>query len=169
MFKLRKKTITREDGTPYLIRTYLFKSKLVQICIHKVLQSDPDCLHDHPWSFISFILKGGYWEGTTPEQVLQGPELKYFQLKNGPRAIYYRWFGPGNILFRKAEWKHRLKLEKWLPSQQVITIEDAILCNNIVKPATTLVIMFRRRREWGFYMKDGWVPWVKYKPEDACE
>lgn len=155
LFKLRKKTITREDGTPYLIRTYLFKSNLFQICIHKVLQSDPDCLHDHPWNFISIILKGGYWEGTTPDQVLTGNELEYFKLKY-KNAIYYRWFGPCRILFRKAEWKHRLKLE------------DTKIWGG-KKPATTLVIMFRRRREWGFYMKDGWVPYFKYKPVNSCE
>jgi len=154
----RKRIITREDGTPYLIRVYLIKTKLFQICIHQILQSDADCLHDHPWNFISIILKGGYWEGTTPDQVLNGPELDFFNYHHGNK-IYYRWFGTGRILFRKAQWKHRLKLET----------EESYRTNTVNKPATTLVIMFKRKREWGFFTKTGWVPWFKYKSNQSCE
>lgn len=158
-----KKIITREDGTPYLIRTYLIKTKLFQVVIHKILQSDYDCLHDHPWNFLSIILKGGYWEGTTPEQVIKGNELLFFQQKYG-RAIYYRWFGPGSILYRRAEWKHSLKLE----DENKFIIRNSVV--NKPKPATTLVIMFKRRREWGFFTKlQGWVPWYKYDSKQNCE
>jgi hypothetical protein len=34
------------------------------ITLHKVLVSDEPTLHDHPWSWGAFIIKGGYWEHT---------------------------------------------------------------------------------------------------------
>jgi|ERR1044072_25256 hypothetical protein len=167
----RKKIICREDGTPYLIRTYLFKSKLFQIVIHKVLQSDPDCLHDHPWNFISLILWGGYWEGTTPEQKLRGFELEFFKIKHNAN-IYYRWYGPLSLLFRKAEWKHRLKLhdDNKKPIRSVDNLGNICVTGFKPKPCTTLVIMFKRKREWGFFTKAGWVPWQKYNnKEQRCD
>ena len=154
----RKKIIYREDGVPYLMRRYLIKTRLFQIVIHNILQSDNDCLHDHPWNFVSIILKGGYWEGTTAEQVLKGEELRHFnELYNG--HTYYKWYGRFRILFRKAEWKHMLKLEQ----------EHSYRTYSVDKPCTTLVIMFKRRREWGFFTKSGWLHWSKYKSTQNCE
>lgn len=159
MFK--KKIITREDGTPYLIRTYLLKTSFFQIVIHKILQSDNDCLHDHPWNFITFILKGGYWEGTTPEQVLQQNESNWFKNSNGHNATYFRWYGRFSLLFRKAEWKHRLKLQQ--------SNGNGKYEKGVTIPCTALVIMFKRRREWGFFTKSGWVHWSKYKSIQRCD
>src|SRR5258706_648975 len=49
-----------------------------------------------------------------------------------------QWHGPGSILLRPAKWQHRLELDK---------------------PAWTLVIRFRRVREWGFHWPARWIPW----------
>lgn len=46
-----------------------------------------DRYHDHPWNFITFVLRGGYWE-TMP---------------NGKDV----WRGPGSLLKRSAEFKHK--------------------------------------------------------------
>jgi hypothetical protein len=154
----QKKIITREDGTPYLIRTYLIKCKLFQIVLHKILLSDNDCLHDHQWNFLSIILKGGYWECTDPEQVLSGPELEWFKEKY-PNQKYCRWFGAGNILFRFAEWKHSLTLDTNRVAKEFWK----------EKPCTTLVIMFRKKREWGFWTKQGWLHWTKYRSTQKCD
>jgi len=49
-------------------RNYLTRWRLIQtpwfgIYVHKLEGPDPRAtLHDHPWSFVSFILKGGYHE-----------------------------------------------------------------------------------------------------------
>lgn len=153
---MRKKIITREDNRePYLIRYYLLKLKSFQIVIHKILQSDYDCLHDHPWNFISIILKGGYWEGTSPEQRLSKLECEHFKKTYGENGMYYRWYDRFSILFRKATWKHRLKLKQ--------------LGHERFMPCTTLVIMFKRKREWGFFTKSGWVHWSKYNSKQNCE
>lgn len=61
----KKKVIHRGDNKPYLVRYNLFECELFSIKIHHILLSDDDCQHDHPWSFISVILWGGYTEHRT--------------------------------------------------------------------------------------------------------
>ena len=51
---------TDED---YLIRWRLIQTPLFGIYLHKFEGPDPrDTLHDHPWNFVSIILRGGYVE-----------------------------------------------------------------------------------------------------------
>lgn len=59
-----------------------------------------------------------------------------------------RRYGPGSILIRPAEWQHRLELDR---------------------SAWTLVIRFRRVREWGFHCLRGWVPWQQFDRQGGCE
>jgi len=58
--------LDRQSKDPYLERYYLFlkdrKKFPFNVFIHKFLKSDPDDLHDHPWPFMSIILRGGYYE-----------------------------------------------------------------------------------------------------------
>lgn len=85
----------RTNSEPYLERYYLFLKDRTNfpfnIFIHKFCKSDPDDLHDHPWAYMTLILKGGYWEHT--------PQGKF-------------WRGPGSLRFRKAEDLHWLELAK---------------------------------------------------------
>ena len=72
----------RQDKEPYLERYYLFlkdrKDFPFNIFLHKFLKSDPDDLHDHPWSYSTFILSGGYWEYTSEGKFWRGP-LSFIQ------------------------------------------------------------------------------------------
>lgn len=69
-------------------RFTLFSSPWFKVYLHrlKALVEPPEC-HDHPWSFITFILKGGYNE--------------YHDGK-------WIWRGPGSILYRPAEFSHNV-------------------------------------------------------------
>ena len=59
--------------------------------VHEILRSDSDRhLHDHPWSYLTIILRGGYWEHTP----------------DGNR----KWYGVGRILYRPYTSIHRLEL-----------------------------------------------------------
>ena len=92
----RRRVITERDSdVPYLIRYYVFlkdrKRFPFNITLHKVLLSDEPTLHDHPWSYATLILKGGYWENT--------PEGRF-------------WRGPGHFRYRKASDLHYLELER---------------------------------------------------------
>jgi len=56
----------RVDNEPYLERYYLFLKDRERfpfnVFLHKFLKSDPDDVHDHPWPFLTIILRGGYYE-----------------------------------------------------------------------------------------------------------
>ena len=72
----RKRIIYDRDGvSPYMIRHHLiFREKSDHLernvkvpfnaYLHKILLSDEPILHDHPWSWGTFIISGGYWEHT---------------------------------------------------------------------------------------------------------
>ncbi len=122
----KKRVIYRSDNQPYLIRRSIFTCKYFAIKIHNILLSDYDCQHDHPWSFVTIILKGGYVEHT----------------QNGSKV-----YGAGSILFRPSEFLHRLEIHQ---------------------PVWSLVITFKKVREWGFKTPSGWVKWFNYDSKSSC-
>lgn len=82
----------REDKL-YLTRYSLFNVYFFSAKIHVIHKSDPEEPHDHPWNYVSIILKGGYWEVTN----------------SYPRALdVLKWHKPGSILFRNGNKLHRL-------------------------------------------------------------
>lgn len=89
---------------------------------------DEAMFHDHPWPYLSVILKGGYFE-VTP--VFVGG------IYTGTRK---RFYGPGSVLFRRAQSWHRLELPRHTPygEEQV---------------CTTLFITFKYRQRWGYLVE----------------
>ena len=83
----RMRLIPSRDGTGTWMKRYylMFKGssvtaeswykKLVplNIMLHHVVESDEEDLHNHPWPFFVFILKGGYWEYTPRGKFLREP------------------------------------------------------------------------------------------------
>lgn len=103
--------------------------------VHHILRSDNDrCLHDHPWPYMTIILRGGYYELT---------DAVYSRWDGVEHAMLAKWYGPGSILFRRSTHKHRL-----------------ILPAN--KTAWTLFFMGPYQQGWGFYTPEGKVPWREY-------
>ena len=144
LFESAKYIGGKED--PLLIRWILFRIPSFGIFIHKFCRSDYDrALHDHPWTFISLILKGGYYEVT--EEIVPGVISKQF---------VFNWRAPGSLLYRPAEFKHRVVLQQ---------------LNNGLKrwlePSWSLILVFRRRRKWGFWLKDKWCWWRQYDYDKA--
>ena len=102
MFESRKKVLLDrgpswpdfDEAEPFMVRYYLLFRKRPKwfpfnILIHRILKSDLGDLHDHYWSYITIILKGGYWE-------------------TNDTGTY--WRGLGYIGFRKASDRHSLKI-----------------------------------------------------------
>jgi hypothetical protein len=105
--------------------------------LHHIVRGDADReLHDHPFSFLSFILSGGYWEHR------QDGSLK--------------WYGAGSILYRKAETLHRLDLGL-TTKRKLADVNDIAL-----RPTWTFVIRGPIRRQWGFLTSQGWMHWKTF-------
>ena len=142
--KLGRKRIIydRVDKEPYLERYYLFLKDRnwfpFNVFLHKFLKSDPDAQHDHPWNYITIIVKGGYWE-----YVLTYDERGRI---NGETKI---WRGAGHIRRCQAESYHRIE------------VEPGVDCWTIFIPGI-------KRRDWGFIEHDGswsdltWIPNEEY-------
>jgi hypothetical protein len=147
----RWKHISRADGRPYLWRFTLMRLPFVCIYFHSFAGSDDVCQHDHPWPFVSFVLRGGYWEWVRAE--LAAPrDLRcagdFIELPDG-RISMRVWRRPGSVLFRPAIFLHR--------------IEPVV-----GKPCWSLVITGRRVREWGFLTVFGWMHWKNYDYAVHC-
>lgn len=136
----RKFVITRTwSNLPYLTRWVLVgerggepggKSSRYGVYLHRFQRSDADEPHDHPWPFVSVILSGGYWEET--------PAPGW---KDGDGPMRRRWYGPGRILVRPANWIHR------------VVIPDGA-------EAWTLILRGPKAKSWGFYCpRVGYLPW----------
>ena len=128
---------------PYLLRWYIIpRNRVLNVYLHKFMRSDDDrALHDHPWWFISLMLRGRYDEVT----------------EAGVRRRR-----AGSIAFRPAEWRHRVALiRQGLPlAGQVWEV-----------PCWTLIVTGRNRRTWGFwcpprgrnpFARERFIPWQEF-------
>ena len=66
----------------------------IAVRVHEILRSDDGRdPHDHPWGYVTVILKGGYFETRYSSQGVK---------------LDKTWHGPGSILYRPAGSWHRL-------------------------------------------------------------
>lgn len=138
---MKKLIITGCEGRgdadqPYLTRWTLFRTNMFALYLHKFHRSDADDLHDHPWSFLSVIIWRGYNEVTFDKNPTLIPNSRRIT-----KRIY-----PGMIIYRPATHTHRV-----------------VLSNG--KPAYTLVLRFKYKRYWGFWVKGKWQLFSDYFKE----
>lgn len=136
--KIGRKRIVmdRQHNEPYLERYYLFlkdrKWFPFNIFLHHFLKGDPDDVHDHPWSYATLILKGGYYEWT-PLFDADGKQL----------GEICTWRGPGHFRMCSAKSYHRIELD------------PSVDCWTLFMPGP-------QKREWGFLVKNKWIPHDDY-------
>lgn len=116
--------------------------KLPRIRRRLTLRHDGMDLHDHPWSFVSIVLTGGYTEQTVHVD------------RAVPRAraaeAHPDLFEQGVVRDWLARTIHRMPL----------TVAHRITS---AAPGTwTIVLRGPTRRVWGFYLPTGRVPWTEY-------
>lgn len=128
--------LDRVGQEPYLERYYVFlkdrKYFPFNIFVHKFLKSDPDDVHDHPWPYVTLILRGGYYEWI-PEfdsQGLQIGETRY-------------WRGPGHFRICSSHSYHRIELNPGIT-------------------AWTMFMPGPQSREWGFLVNNKWIQHDQY-------
>lgn len=141
MMRFLQRLLGRSDiwfrGSLYMRRWRLIHNRFFGIRVHNIVRSDADReLHDHPFTFVSVILRGGYWEHTV----------------DGRRT----WYGPGSIVVRSADVLHRLELER-RPAKTLDEFGPGFTLPEV--GAWTLVIRGPMRREWGFLTDRGWRDW----------
>lgn len=142
---LRTRVDIADDGSLYLRRFILARTPWGALYLHHIVRSDHDrCLHDHPWSFVTLMLWGGYWEETPGAVEVRWdgdpPALGQFYARPVGERRKRVWYRPGTLRRVPAHWCHRVVI----PDEQ---------------PAWTLVLTTPRQRTWGFWTADGWMQW----------
>lgn len=86
---LKKKEIGWKEIGEEFTRYVILKTPWFQILLHRLWSPNwHPSAHNHPWSFVTIILRGGYIE-----RVPKG---------------WSRWRGPGSLLYRPAEFAHNV-------------------------------------------------------------
>jgi hypothetical protein len=130
--KDRKRIIMdRVCNEPLLTRYYLFlkdrKRFPFNVFLHKFHKGDPDDVHDHPWSYFTLILKGGYYEW-----------IPQFNADGTKSCEIRKWRGPGHFRICSPNSYHRIELKEGVTPW-------------------TLFIPGPQKREWGFLVNDVWI------------
>lgn len=129
-----------EPEKVYLRRFRILQTPWFAFYLHRIYLPDRDRHpHDHPWPFLSVILRGGY------DETMYYTDDVTNSLLMSDKVVFARdrrW-SVGSVHSFRTTWAH-----------QITTI----------KPGTiSLVITGRRCRQWGFWVEDGkWIPWPEY-------
>lgn len=101
LVKRKPHFIIGSEERPYLLRWYLIpRNKYLNLYLHRFLRSDDDrALHDHPWWFVSILIRGQYNEITSS-------------------SIIYR--SSFSLAYRPALWRHRVELVNNNPCWTVV-------------------------------------------------
>lgn len=150
---MKRVKIPRADGARYIDRFIIIRCKLGSIMFHRIFSTDNDCMHDHPWSFRTLIIKGGYFEHVPkygPKMMEDlGTKLSTAFWGHIADVSNKTWYKPGSWMFRPAKYVHRLEIPEG-------------------KQAWTLVFTGPEKRVWGFHTPLGWVGWRGYKNVGSC-
>lgn len=146
----------------YLIRYYVVQTRFFNFFIHQFLRSDRDDLHDHPWFFATYLVRGAYTE-TKYNQVLKKSEIT--RRINVP------------CMFNRECDEHNVKLNTWVfrkaTDQHKVTVDEDLKFAERDRAALTLCFTGPVIRDWGFIKDNGferkWIFWKKYLglPDDA--
>lgn len=122
-----------QADTVYLIRYLLVNSKYFNFYIHRFLRSDADDPHDHPWSFMTYVVDGEYHEHKYNFSCVN----PLFETCDYSHVVNHR--EKGSLVFRNATDVHKVVVDEDIP---VLEKERAPL---------TICITGPRKREWGFW------------------
>lgn len=108
----------------YLTRWRLLQTPWFGIFIHKINLPDSDrALHDHPWNFVSLILKGGYDEKRPTELVRRDIASFAFRRAEDLHAIVRLWQVPTWTLIligkNRRNWGFQTE-SGWIPHDKFI-------------------------------------------------
>ena len=154
---LKIKGTAKDDNDVYLIRYPLLSTALFSVYIHRFLRSDKDDPHDHPFSFVSYVVSGGYTESLFDKanKTAASTDTVYFHTITSRRK-------PGSLAFRKATDVHR------------VLVDSVLQPREYKKAPLTVILLGPRTRDWGFWVRKNktfnnpgsrlrsFVGWAKY-------
>lgn len=141
---------------PYLIRSILWQGKSSSFYIHRFLRSDHSVIHDHPYDFYSYVVKGSFLEKIQR----QASKFNLITKENDLCVFYepeYKIRGAGSLRKTTANTCHTININKRYTIKEM---KDAPM---------TACLMLNRQREWGFWVSVSdsgvtrrFVPWYKF-------
>lgn len=143
----------------YMTRYILFRSPLFSIYIHQFLRSDRDSYHDHPWNFWTYVVSGSYIEHrpdsyatTANNRHRLKPPYTLPAICSNVDTTTVRSTKQNRLARRYAAAFH------WVQIDRSYNYEERRLA------PTTICLVGRRQRAWGFYdaANEQWVYWKKY-------
>lgn len=131
---MKRMTLRRADGKAYLDRLRIVQTPWFGIYLHRMEATDPGRdLHDHPWPFATFVLRGGYHEWRAP--------IRTAGLLADCAELYPKTAKPGHVETRVPGRPRRMRLDEAHTIFELLRV-----------PTWTLVFVGRRVRNWGFYV-----------------
>lgn len=85
-----------DPADPYLLRWHVIpRNRFFNVYLHQFLRSDDDrALHDHPWFWLSVLLRGSYIEHTIAAGGIH----------------HQKQYDAGSVRFHRATYAHRLEV-----------------------------------------------------------
>jgi hypothetical protein len=125
------------NGEDYLFRLRIFDTPWFGVYLHDIFEPDGDRdPHNHPWSFVSIVLRGRYEEIVYPQ----------------PDQIAHRDYAPTYVVKKHGRCSmHRMDGE----AAHRITYAAPGLKTLIIRGP-------RKPKGWGFFTRNGYVPWQDY-------
>ncbi len=135
----RRMRLRRADGRVYLDR-WGIECGLFGVFLHRMNAPDPGLdLHDHPWTFVTIPLWGGYDEYRAPSR-----EAPWF-------ARVAEMEGSHKATRGIAE-----TVEAWHP--RLMRLDECHRIHRLHRPTVwTLVLRGPKWRKWGFFLPTGWM------------
>lgn len=128
-------TIPCEDGLVYLVRLRIVQTPWFAVYLHDIHEPDGDRdPHNHPWAFVSVVLRGYYVERVYPAPAARHVRKCYWQERRWRRFSVHRM--GQHSAHRITDAGPRLK---------------------------TLIFTGPRASGWGFFTPSGFVPWQDYE------
>jgi hypothetical protein len=134
------KHLYHADGSVYMerfwLRPYSDDYNGIAARVHHIVTPDYDReLHDHPWDFVSIVLRGGYTEARPidVEPCFAGTS----------ELVCHGFRGAGSIARRRATDRHRI--------------------TDVMSDTWTLFVTGAKRQWWGFYGPTGKIHWKDFE------
>lgn len=164
----RKGKVFRITGTGgpsdvYLVRYYVLKSRWLNIFIHRFMRSDRDDMHDHPWDFATYLVRGAYtenkWNPSNGTVVVtrRANQVEYAKLREFFNLSPTR-HQENRLVFRRATDQHQVLTDDSYPDTP----------DGRSRAPLTVCVTGPTRREWGF-VKEEYELLGEFTPEEAWQ